>query len=72
MVMQRVLSFVQPRLSPQSIDLLKAAYTPKEVHMALIDMHPTKALGPDGLSTMFYQKNWESVGPSVTTACQSV
>ncbi|KAK3204478.1 hypothetical protein Dsin_018524 [Dipteronia sinensis] len=35
-------------------------------------MHPSKALGPDGLPTLFYQKFWPTVDGSVTNACLGV
>ena len=28
-------------------------------------MHPTKAAGPNGMSTMFYQKYWDIIGEDV-------
>ena len=45
-------------------DLL-AVFKAEEVQFALQQMHPTKALGPDGMSPIFYQKYWEIVGPDV-------
>ena len=33
---------------------------------ALIQMHPTKALGPDGMSATFFQNYWGIVGNDVT------
>ena len=40
-------------------------FTGEEVRSALISMHPTKALGPDGMSAIFYQKKLYIVGPDM-------
>ena len=37
----------------------------EEVRPALNQMHPTKALGPNGMSSIFFQKYWDIVGSSV-------
>lgn len=37
----------------------------EEIRRTIWATHPTKALGPDGLQGIFYQKCWESVGDSV-------
>ena len=41
-------------------------FTAKEVKSALQQMHPTKALGLDGMSAIFFQKFWNVVGSDVT------
>ena len=45
-------------------ELLKE-FKPDEVKRALNQMHPTKAPGPDGMPTLFFQKYWDIVGPCV-------
>ncbi|XP_038717940.1 uncharacterized protein LOC120011012 [Tripterygium wilfordii] len=47
---------------------LVAPFTPEEVRIALFQMAPTKAPGPDGMPALFYQKYWHIVGEVVTTA----
>ena len=34
--------------------------------MTLMDMHQSKALGPDGLPTLFFQKFWSILGEDIT------
>ncbi|CAN0884349.1 Transposon TX1 uncharacterized 149 kDa protein [Linum grandiflorum] len=36
----------------------------------MFDMHPDKALGPDGFNPGFYQKMWADIGDEVIQACQ--
>ncbi|KAL5538284.1 hypothetical protein UlMin_045689 [Ulmus minor] len=47
-------------------------FTSDEVHKALLGMHPTKALGIDGLPALFYQNFWDIVGPNITKVVLTV
>lgn len=40
--------------------------------MALFQIHPSKALGPDGMSPFSFQKYWHIVRPNVTFVVLSV
>ena len=43
-----------------------------EILTALKQMHPTKAPGPNGMSTIFFHKYWDIVGNSVTNMVLNV
>ena len=47
-----------------NVELLKE-FKEEEVLQALMQMHPTKSPDPDGMSSIFYQKYWDVVGPQV-------
>jgi hypothetical protein len=51
---------------------LMQAFTIEEVRTALNQMAPLKALGPDGFSACFYQKNWAIVGLEVSQVVLNV
>lgn len=42
-----------------------AEFQPMKVREAIQQMHPTKVLGPDGLSPIFYQQYWDVVRKDV-------
>ena len=44
---------------------LISTFTRDEVEAALKQMHPTKAPGPNGMSTIFFQKYWDVVGNDI-------
>lgn len=51
--------------------VLFADFTREEVVMALKQMEPLKAPGPDGLPPLFFQHYWHAVGDDVTKAVLS-
>ena len=44
---------------------LVAEFKAEEVWRVLKQMHPTKALGPSGMSPIFFQQYWDIVGSDV-------
>lgn len=50
---------------------LVKAVTEEEVENALFSIGTTRAPGPDGFTTLFYQHYWEHVGPSIIKEVQT-
>ena len=48
---------------------LTQKYTKEEIVLVIKSMHPTKALGPDGMPAIFFQKFWNIIGGDVTKLC---
>ncbi|KAL0011861.1 hypothetical protein SO802_006969 [Lithocarpus litseifolius] len=63
--MGSVLDVVDKRFTSEMNDSLLQRYTAEEVRHALFQMHPSKSLGPDGMSPFFFQKFWNIVGDDV-------
>lgn len=55
----------QARVTADMNNILRADYSVEEVQVALSQMHPIKAPGPDGMCPMFFQTYWHIVGQSV-------
>lgn len=60
------LEAINHKVSPDINESLLAEFKAEEMWRALKQMHPTKALGPDGMFSIFYQKYWDIVGTEVT------
>lgn len=53
----------------QNISLL-SELTFEEFEMAVIQMHPNKASGPDGLNPWFFQHFWSLLGREIFSCCK--
>ena len=51
---------------------LTQSYTKEEVRVALFQMHPLKAPGPNGMSPFFFRKYWHIVELNITSAIISI
>ena len=51
---------------------LTKAFTRDELTIALKQLHPTKAPGPDGMSAIFFHKYWDIVGLNITNMVLNV
>lgn len=47
-----ILNIIQTRVSEDM----------NKTHFSLFQMHPSKSLGPDSMSPLFFQKYWKTVG----------
>ena len=50
-----ILGAMQPRVTSSMNQKITMEFTADEVNMALKQMYPLKALGPDGMPPLFYQ-----------------
>lgn len=53
------------RLTTDMVGMLDIVFTEEEVVLALKQMHPTKAPGPDGFHALFFQKYWHVIREEV-------
>lgn len=60
------------RISAEHRDSVDDDFTIDEVDKALFSMGARKAPGPDGFHALFFQKNWNVVGPGVREECLGV
>ena len=65
-VQDELLDAIEARVSEPMNALLTKEFQPMEMRKALKQMHPLKALGPDGMNPLFYQHFWPIVGDCVT------
>ena len=72
MGMERVLSCVPRKVTPEMNLSLNAPYKAEEVKLALFQMFPTKAPGPDGFPAHFFQRHWDICGEEVTKAVLNI
>jgi len=63
----QVVDLVPSRVTQSMNEMLTKAYS-EEIDISLSQMHPLKALRPDGFGVCFYQKHWATVGAGVRTA----
>ena len=66
--MEECLNAVQSKVTDDMQEFLSSEFTAEEVKVALFQMGPTKAPGPDGMNALFYQKFWHVVGNNVVLA----
>ncbi|CAI9772095.1 unnamed protein product [Fraxinus pennsylvanica] len=61
-----ILNKMENKLTPDMNNNLIQPFTTVEVAQALKEMHPTKALGPDCMPPLFFQRFWPNIGSSIT------
>jgi hypothetical protein len=66
--MNQCLQHISPRVSDEMNTSLLKPFSREEVQVALNQMAPLKAPGPDGFTAGFYQKNWGLIGEDVCRA----
>ena len=61
-----IVNTIQPKVMDAMNGRLIKEFQAEEVQRAFKQMYPLKALGPDGMSSLFFQHFWSMVGNTVT------
>ena len=61
-----IVNAIQPKVTDAMNGRLIKEFQAEEVHRAFKHMYPLKALGLDGMSSLFFQHFWSMVGNTVT------
>ncbi|XP_021721367.1 uncharacterized protein LOC110688926 [Chenopodium quinoa] len=59
-----------PSLSSDHQNILMRPFTPEEIRVAIFSIDDSKSPGPDGFSSAFFKKSWDTVGNSVVADVQ--
>lgn len=70
--MEKALKEMPLRVTKDINEQLNQTFTEEEIVIALKQMHPTKAPGPDGLPASFFQKHWKAVSEGVISTCMHI
>lgn len=63
---------VHTKVTAEERAWLDSPYTGDEIHVALKDMNPQKAPGPDGLTAQFFQQFWGEIKIDVLRFCLDI
>ncbi|CAJ2662294.1 uncharacterized protein LOC123883738 [Trifolium pratense] len=59
---QEAVKVVEGKITQDMHQLLNESYTKEKVYLAMKDLKPLAALGPDGLPAQFYHNYWDIIG----------
>ena len=65
---ERVLQHIDAMVTEEMNAKLCAPFTDKEIEVALFQMGPTKAPGPDGFPARFFQRHWSVMKDKIVAA----
>lgn len=57
--------FTTAKVSQEMNEMLIREPTDEEIRKAMFAIHPEKAPGPDGMTSLFYQRFWKLIGPDI-------
>lgn len=69
---QPLYDFINPSVTNLQNTSLSCIHDRREIWDSVKSLHLTKAPGPDGMSAIFFQHFWETVGDDVTSTIQNI
>lgn len=59
-------------VTEQMNEILCDPFSENEIKMPVFDMHPSKAPGPDGFTSIFFQKFWPLIGNDIAKSALAI